>query len=147
MLQLHRPQEWDALTGFLAPTALLICVLGSLMTLLPIFESPLRHPLHAKTLCPWALLQKEQSGGEVGIRREVRFASLGHDNYLGDIIEWFSELCGQVTSADSTSDSCPELKCHTRSDSVSLHMLQKPSTELSDSRRLSGEQSGRSRLG
>lgn len=46
------------------------------MTLLPIFESPLRHPLHAKTLCPWALLQKERCGGEVGTRREVRFASV-----------------------------------------------------------------------
>lgn len=80
-----------------------------------------------------------QEGSEICI-------SLGHDNYLGDIIEWFSEPCGQVTSADSTSDSCPEPKCHAKSDSMSLHMLQKPSSELSDSRKLSGEQSGRSRL-
>lgn len=80
-----------------------------------------------------------QEGSEICI-------CLGYDNYLGDITEWFSEPCGQVTSADSTSDSCPELKCHARSDSVSLHMRQKPSSELSDSRRLSGEQSGRSRL-
>lgn len=58
----------------------------------------------------------------------------------------FSESFGQVTSADNTTDPCPApIRC-AGSDFVSAHTLQKPSSELSDSRRLSGEQNGRSRL-
>lgn len=51
-------------------------ILRNPMTLQPISGSPSRHPLPAKTLCPWPLLQKGGCGGEVGIRREEGFASV-----------------------------------------------------------------------
>lgn len=147
MPPLHCPRERDAPAGFLAPTARLRCDPRKPHD----FATYFWEPSEASFACQNAMSLGSPAEGKMwwgGKDKKGRGICIcfGRSSYLGHGKEGFSEPYGQVTSADSTSYSCAEPKRHTGSESVSVHMLQKPSSELSDSRRLSGEQSGRSRL-
>lgn len=122
-------------------------ILGILMTSQAIFGKPSEAPFDCQNTLPLGspVTGKMGWGGEDREGRGIHVC-LDAKSCLGKGKVGFSEPFGQVTSADNTADSCPEPIRRAGSDFVSAHTPQKPSSELSDSRRLSGEQNGRSRL-